>query len=34
MLTALLFMVYLVLIVIGYREWRKSLDHRHEPSHV
>jgi len=25
-LTALLFMVYLVLIVIGYRQWRKSLE--------
>jgi len=25
-LTALLFMLYLVLIVVGYREWRKSLD--------
>jgi len=25
-LTALLFLLYLVLIVIGYREWRKSLD--------
>ena len=34
MLTALLFLVYLVLIVFGYREWRKSLYHQHEPDHV
>ena len=34
MLTALLFLVYLVLIVFGYREWRKSLYHQHEPGHV
>ena len=34
MLTAVLFMVYLVLIIIGYREWRKSLHQRHEPNHV
>jgi nicotinamide mononucleotide transporter len=25
-LTALLFIIYLVLIVIGYRQWRKSMD--------
>jgi nicotinamide mononucleotide transporter len=25
-LTALLFVLYLVLIVIGYREWRKSME--------
>jgi nicotinamide mononucleotide transporter len=25
-LTSLLFVLYLVLIVIGYREWRKSMD--------
>jgi len=29
-LTALLFVLYLVLIVIGYREWRKSLDKSRE----
>jgi len=34
MLTALLFLVYLVLIVFGYRQWRKSLYHQHEPDHV
>ena len=34
MLTALLFLVYLVLIVFGYREWRKSLYHQHESDHV
>lgn len=28
-LTALLFLVYLVLIIIGYREWRKSLEGAH-----
>ena len=28
-LTALLFILYLVLIVIGYREWRKSMDAAH-----
>jgi len=29
MLTALLFVLYLVLIVIGYRQWRKSLENAH-----
>jgi nicotinamide mononucleotide transporter len=29
-LTALLFVLYLVLIVIGYREWRKSLENTQE----
>lgn len=29
LLTALLFMFYLVLIVIGYRQWRKSLTQAH-----
>ena len=28
-LTALLFVIYLVLIVIGYRQWRKSMDANH-----
>jgi nicotinamide mononucleotide transporter len=28
-LTALLFMLYLVLIVVGYREWRKSMEAAH-----
>ena len=28
-LTALLFVLYLVLIVIGYRQWRKSLENAH-----
>jgi nicotinamide mononucleotide transporter len=28
-LTSLLFMLYLVLIVVGYREWRKSMDAAH-----
>jgi len=33
-LTALLFVLYLVLIVIGYREWRKSLDRAPEWAHA